>query len=246
MTNARFIIWFCLLSACWATDASSQVYPRWFLFQGEISSNRITVGYVRPSAYRDSSTAYAFRAGCASYAMNRRLSISGSEAFWSTEGGTAWMGSEIHLSYDTTAADDVQNEFCILDAYHDKVKTIVLAGDSGVDVGKAIRTIIPVSAIQKPDWVETLPVRPHMMFAVGEAEEYFYETSSWELAEKIARLSLGRQIGTTVIGLQKLTDTEGQDVRNDEFSTVLHDVRVIARWRDLRKKIFYVLIGMPK
>jgi hypothetical protein len=178
--------------------------------------------------------------------MNRRLSISGSEAFWSTEGGTAWMGSEIHLSYDTTVADDAQNEFCILDAFHDKVKTIVLAGDSGVAVEKAFRTIISVSTIQKPDWVETLPVSPRMMFAVGAAEEYFYETSSWELAEKIARLSLGRQIGTTVIGLQKLSDTEGQDIRNDEFSTVLHDVKVIARWRDLRKKIFYVLIGMPK
>lgn len=246
MNIARTFICLFLLNIGWGAEAASQVYPRWFLFQGEIPSNRIAVGYVRPSVYRDSSTSYAFRSGCTSYAMYRRISLSGSEAFWATEGGTAWMGSDIQISYDTSAADDAQKEFCVLDTYHDRVKTIVLAGDSGLTVDASMKAVIPVSSVQKPDWVETLPEHPQMVYAVGEAEEYFYETSSWELAEKIARLSMGRQIGTTVTGLQKLSDTEGQDVRHDVFRTVLHDVKVIARWRDLKKKIFYVLIEMPK
>ncbi|MGE5314062.1 MAG: hypothetical protein ACM3Q4_05165 [Acidobacteriota bacterium] len=246
MKIGRFIISLCLFNACWGADAASQIYPRWFLFQGEIPSSRITVGFVRPSLYRDSSISYAFKAGCTSYGINRRLSITGREAFWATEGGTAWMGSDISLSYDSAAADNAQREFRVLDCYTDRVKTIVLAGESGMEIDQALKAPVPVASVRKPEWVEKLPSSPTMQYAVGQAEEYFYETSSWELAERIARLSLGRQMGTTVSGLQKLTEIEGQDVRHDEFSTVLYDVKVIARWRDLKKKIFYVLIGMPK
>lgn len=243
MPLRRLLILIVLMLA--AASAYGQTYPRWFLFQGRIPGARIGVGFVRPSVFRDSSTAYAFRAGCTAYAMYRRMSISGSDAFWSTEGGTAWMGSDIGLSYDTSLAQDAQSGFRVLDAYHDKVKTIVLAGDSGLALSADMRKVISVSSIPMPEWVEKLPEASRTVFAVGEAEEYFYETSSWELAEKIARLSLARQMGIRVTSMQKLTDVEGQDVRNAAFSTELRDVRVVARWRDLRKKIFYVLISMP-
>jgi hypothetical protein len=245
MPIRRLIVLTALMLAA-ASSAPGQMYPRWFLYQGMIPQSRIGVGYVRPSMYRDSSTAYAFRAGCTSYAMDRRMSISGSEAFWSTEGGTAWMGSEIGMSYDTSAAEAAQRQFCVLDMYHDKVKTIVLSGDSGLVVSGELKTVISVASIRMPDWVEKLPSRPHTIFAVGQSEEYYYETSSWETAERVARIALGRQVKIGVSGLQKLTDIEGQDIRNSVFSTELHDVSVVARWRDLKKKIFYVLVSMPQ
>ncbi|HLP16681.1 MAG TPA: LPP20 family lipoprotein [Bacteroidota bacterium] len=229
-----------------AASAMGQSYPRWFLYQGEIPGTRFGAGYVRPSMYRDSSTSYAFRSGCISYAMYKGMSISGSEAFWSTEGGNAWMGSDIQISFDTSMVEYAVSRFGVLDAYHDKVKTIVLAGDSAIELPEQMKEIVPVSSIPQPDWVESLPAQRGMAYAVGEAEEYFYETSSWELAEKNARLSLGKQNNTTVIGLSKMDETEGQDVRHDTFSTELRDVRVVARWRDMKKRIMYVLLAMPR
>jgi hypothetical protein len=246
MVKLRSILVLLVCAAALPFCAEGQTYPRWFLYQGEIPSDRIGVGYVIPAMRRDSAARYAFRLGCTEYAMHRGLSITGGEIFWSTEGGNAWMGSDISVSFDTTLADRAQGDFCVLDTYHDANKTITLAGDSSVRVDNALRTVVAVRTIGMPAWVETLPSAPRTLFAVGAAQEYYYETSSWELAERIARLTLARQIGTTVAGLQKMDEWEGQDLRHDEFTAELRNIRVVARWRDLRKKIFYVLLSMPQ
>ncbi len=226
--------------------ALAQAYPRWFLFQGEIGSNRVGAGYVQPAFRPDSASMYAFRRGCTAYAMHTHLSIAGGEVFWSTEGGNAWMGSDICVTYDTTAAERAQGEFVMLDTYHDRKKTITLAGDPSIALGEAMKARIPIASVGMPEWVETLPTAPRTVFAVGAAEEYYYETSSWELAERIARLGLARQVGTRVEALMKLDTSEGHDIRHDEFEAELADIRVVARWRDVRKKIFYVLVSMPR
>ena len=246
MTKCRWIFIIAVIAAVNPFGAQAQVYPRWFLYQGEIRSPRIGVGFVQPALRPDSAARYAFRLGCTEYAMHNYCSVVGGETFWATEGGTAWMGSDITVRYDTSLAERVQREFRILDAYHDKKKTITLAGDSAVELDNAMRANIPVASIRMPVWVETLPSTPKTVFAVGAAQEYFYETSSWELAERIARLALARQIGTQVAGRQKLDEREGEDLRHDEFAAELRDIRVIARWRDLKKKIFYVLVAMPQ
>jgi hypothetical protein len=246
MAMYRWMIALCVCCAALPCSAQGQSYPRWFLYQGEIASYRIGVGYVQPALHPDSASMYAFRLGCTEYAMHRRLSIAGGEIFWSTEGGTAWMGSDITVRYDTSIADRVQSEFRVLDTYHDAKKTITLAGDASVTIDDALKAVVPVGSIRMPDWVETLPSDARMRYAVGAAQEYYYETSSWELAERIARLTLARQIGTKVSARQTLDEIEGQDLRHDEFAADLHDIRVIARWRDVQKKIFYVLIAMPQ
>jgi hypothetical protein len=37
---------------------------------------------------------------------------------------------------------------------------------------------------------------------------------------------------------------EGQDVRVEELSVTLRSILVVARWRDVKKNIFYVLMKM--
>jgi hypothetical protein len=140
----------------------------------------------------------------------------------------------------------MESEFRLLATYHDAKKTITLAGDSTLCLDEALTETVPVGAIPMPAWVESLPSKAHTAFGVGAAQEYYYETSSWELAERIARLTLARQIGTQVAGLSKLDEKEGHDLRHDVFAAELNEVRVIARWRDVKKKIFYVLVAMPQ
>lgn len=226
--------------------AQAQTYPRWFLFQGELPSTKIGVGYVQPAMHRDSASMYAFRKGCTAYAMHHHCSVIGGELFWSTEGGNAWLGSDITVTYDTSLAEHAERAFRLLATYHDARKTITLAGDSTLAIDDAQKAEVAVASVPMPVWVETLPSSPHMAYGVGAAQEYYYEKSSWELAERIARLTLARQIGTQVAGLQKLDASEGHDLRHDVFAAELTDIRVIARWRDVKKKIFYVLVAMPQ
>lgn len=246
MRTGRSIVFLFVCAAALHTSAKAQTYPRWFLYPGEIRSARVAAGFVQPALNPDSASMYAFRRGCTAYAMHKRLVVEGGEIFWSTEGGNAWMGSDISAVYDTSLAERAESEFRLLATYHDKNKIITLAGDSSVVLDEAMRTPVPIGTLQMPVWVETLPNEPRTVFAVGQSEEYYYETSSWELAERIARLALARQIGTRVLGLQKLDEVEGQDIRHDTFAAELHDIRVVARWRDVKKKIFYVLMAMPQ
>ncbi len=235
-----------VIASIYPCRAQAQTYPRWFLYQGEIQSARIGVGYVQPARIPDSAARYAFRLGCTAYAMYASCSVIGGETFWSTEGGNAWMGSDISVRYDTLLSERIQGEFRILDAYHDKKKTITLAGDSTIELSNAMRAKIFIGSVRMPAWVEALPSKPKTDFAVGTAQEYYYETSSWELAERTARLALARQVGTQVVGRQKLDEKEGQDLRHNDFAAELRNIRVVARWRDLKKKIFYVLVSMPQ
>ena len=52
-------------------------------------------------------------------------------------------------------------------------------------------------------------------------------------------------VRTNVKSLQKVTASEGQDVRNEELSVILRGIQVVARWRDVKRQIFYVLLKMP-
>ena len=246
MMQQRWMLIILVMAATLPHSVQAQVYPRWFLFQGEIPSTRIAVGYVMPAWHPDSAAQYAFRYGCTTYAMHKHCSVIGGEIFWATEGGTAWMGSDITVEYDTALAEQIQEEFCILDTYHDAKKTITLGGDSTIGLDKTMKTKIAIGSVPMPDWVETLPSKPGTIFAVGAAQEYYYETSSWARAEHIARLALARQIGTQVAGRQKQNEIEGQDLRHDIFAAELREIRVVARWRDVNKKIFYVLVSMQQ
>jgi hypothetical protein len=164
--RSAVLLTFLMCSA--AATSSAQTYPRWFLYQGEISDARVSAGYVLPSMYRDSSISYAFKSGCVSYAMYKRMAIEGSEAFWSTEGGNAWMGSDIQISFDTSAVDDCVSHFTVLDTYYDKKMVIVLGGDPQVKVDDAMKAPVHIASIPQPDWVERLPSKPGMAYAVGE------------------------------------------------------------------------------
>ncbi len=226
-------------------SAVSQLYPKWFLFQGDVQCSNITVGYVRPSYNRDSSIAQSFRNSCDVYAKNTKVHIAGGQAFWATEGGTVWMGSNYVEEFDSTLSAQVQKKFAVLDSYISKGIAIVLAGDSSC-VRKIDDERIRIASVKKPEWTEAPPQDARNYYSVGVAEEYFYESSSWTAAENNARMSLARQLFVSLKTLQKSDMKEGQDIRDEELSVTLANVHIAARWRDIQKKIYYVLMRMPK
>ena len=89
------------LGACFET-AWPQSYPG-CLEQGSLGWGLTAVGYSNPGFYKDSSASRAWCNARQNLAGQRSTVITGGQAFWATEAGTAWMGSSLTLSVDSAA-----------------------------------------------------------------------------------------------------------------------------------------------
>jgi hypothetical protein len=226
-----------------AVIANAQQYPRWFLDQQQVRCGTKIVSVMRaPSLYKDSAVSLAFRVGCDLLAKYTSVSIRGGQTFWNTEDGAHSMGAEYTEQYDSSLADRFQSALKILDSFVDKQKTIVLAGDSAAcRLDDAAKMRVAVSAVPQPEWAEKLPDDPRYIFGVGTSEEYYYESSSWQRAEHNALMAVARSSRSTVKSLQKKNAVESQDLYNEDIDVRLRSVEIVARWRDIKKKVFYVL-----
>ncbi|MFA6456976.1 MAG: LPP20 family lipoprotein [Bacteroidota bacterium] len=230
-----------ILTLCAA--AVAQEYPRWFLQQDQLPCRPNVVMVMRaPSLYKDSAVALAFRTGCELLAKYTNVRISGGQTFWTTEAGVHSMGAHYTEVFDSSLTDQFQSSLKIIAAFVDKNKTIVLAGDSSACVlNDELQSSVRMETLPQPGWVEKLPVVTGYYYGVGSSEEYFYEVSSWQRAEQNAFMSLARTTHSKVVSLQKKSAIESQDLFNEDVDVQLKNVEIIARWKDLQKKIFYVL-----
>ena len=238
---------FFFLFVFFSFNSFSQQYPKWFLFPGEVRcSPHITFITSPPTYYRDSAIAQGFKLGCDLLARYTGMRISGGQTFWSTEAGISSMGAKYEQHYDTLLAGEYLSTLKVIRSYIDKEKTLVLVGDSSCPVSDNLTSLVTLGSIKQPQWVEELPVQKEYEFGVGFSEQFYYEISSWQWAEKNSYMALARSTKVKMQSLQKLDAREGQDIRNEEIDVYLHNVEIIARWKDVKKKIYYVLARMKK
>ncbi|MEW5799589.1 MAG: LPP20 family lipoprotein [Bacteroidota bacterium] len=224
-----------------------QDYPRWFLFPRDVGCARsITIITQPPTFYRDSAISHGFRLGCDLLARYTMMQISGGQTFWATEAGIHSMGARYEQWYDTALTDVYQSTLKVIDSYIDKQKTLVLVGDKQCAVDDKARTMIRLDKIVQPRWVEQLPEDQQYIYAVGFSEEFYYEISSWQTAEKNAYMSLARSMHVKMQSMQKRDAIEAQDIRNEEINVTLMNVEILERWKDTKKKAFYTLARMKK
>lgn len=234
----------CIAMGCCSAVSFAQSYPRWFLYPSEFRCGHAVVGFANASFYPDSAVAQAQRNGVENFVRQQRTNIQGGQLFWSTEAGTFWMGADFREDFDTNAVAVVSSRLKVLDKFLAKDIVVVLLGDSSCSVDGPLRAKLSPKSYSPP-WVESPPAGERFYYAVGLSPEYFYETSSWAEAERMARRNLARNVFTQVRSLQKMS-REGQDIRHEELSVTLRDIQVVARWRDVEKQIFYVLLRMQK
>ncbi|MBI2429440.1 MAG: LPP20 family lipoprotein [Ignavibacteriales bacterium] len=199
-----------------------------------------------PTYYRDSAISQGFRFGCDLLARYTMMQISGGQTFWATEAGVHSMGAKYEQTYDTALTEFYQSTLKVLDSYIDKQKTLVLIGDSNCIVHDDVRKRIRLDGIKQPSWVEELPGDNHYFYAVGFSEEFYYEISSWQIAEKNAYMSLARSLQVKMQSMQKRDAVEAQDIRNEEMNVTLTNIEILERWKDRKKKAFYILARMKK
>lgn len=226
-----------------SVSCSGQVYPHWFLEPLELNCGFTSAGYARSYYNESSSDSAALFSACKNMALEHYVKIKGGEGYWGTESGVYWMGNDITETIDTIYFRNLFSSTHQIARYENSAITIVLLSFDSCSVPQSALKVDTCSPRQ-PDWVESLPQDRDYIYAEGVAPTYFYESSSWETAERRARLNLARSVKVNLKSLQKLEDRSGQDIRNEDVTAELRNVQVVHRWVDAKRGLYYVLLRM--
>lgn len=236
-----------LLWVIFGLDAGAQQYPRWFIHPRDVPCSQTAVGYVRcESPHIDSAIQSAMNDGLVNYARSRFTRVSGGRLYLKQESGTFWADSDEREAFDTAALAEAAGILHPIDTLLDHNIVFVLLGDPACTIDKALLDRESFDADKKPLWTRDLPHDSAFLYAVGLAPGYFYEVSSWQVAEQSARRNLACSILSKVKSVQYRNDQTQTGVQNVEGDAILHNARILERWRDLKEKIFYVLIGIKQ
>ena len=227
-----------------ASASFGQAYPRWFLDPGDLSCRLVAAGFSTTYYHSSSSDSVAFVDACSNLSSRHYMELTGGEAYWTTEAGVAWMGNDFSVKTDTVFFRSVLTHGKKLDSCVCGQMTMVLVGEGECDISDSMRALVECPA-SEPDWVENIPQGGSSIYAEGVAPLYYYESSSWESAEKNALFNLARSIKVSMEALQKMNGGAGQEIKNEQITVTLRNVQVVRRWRDIRRGLCYVLVRMP-
>jgi len=201
------------------------------------------VGYSQVYANRDSAVACALRDAAWRMACSRMVYVEAEQGFTEDALGKHFQGERYRISADTAQVKALLKGLKVLDVAEMGNMLIVLAGKSPPPPGLTKRTTLSSSP---PGWIFEPPKRPGWIYAVGVASRYFYLHKSWAYAEKEAYLELARIVGLKVWDMAKAQRGWGMEgVQVAESRAVLSGVEVVARWEDVGKEAFYVLVRVP-
>jgi hypothetical protein len=236
-----------------STASFAQEYPRWFLDQGDLPCAGAAVGITATPYYPDSTGGQGLLLAAENAVRYRAMTISGTMAYFTSEGGgTCVVSSTVTESFDTALVENAAKSMKLLTSYSSLGLTLVLAGPSGCDVPGQFMRMVRVGRSNTPSWVTELPPDQKISYAVGISEPFYYEESSWTEAEKNARLELARMAHSRMRGVDYLQRNDsgvssGSAIRDEDLgSTTLRGVRVLHRWRNPANSLFYVLMGTPR
>ncbi len=220
------------------------VYPAWFL-EPPPGRTDLAVGYSDVRAYLDSAIASATREAAVNYVRNRQVRVAGEQGLATLAAGTLTVGSTIKESYDAGAAAQLSASLKAIDYFQrGGAVTLMASTDSNATVQNLRR--VDVSKIPKPSWTTTTPEKARYLYNSGLCPVYYNENNSWREAERRGRINLALTLYTKVKFLGKKVDNSYfREFQVEETNATLLGVEVVARWKDVRNQICYVLLRMP-
>jgi hypothetical protein len=224
-----------------AGSGEAQEYPFWFLHQGTVNCSPVAIGYSEKSPQRDSMVSYALANAALNFAAFKSAVIKGEQTYWGTEAGKYRMSALSEEVVDGQEVDRARRFLHAADSFENNGCMIVLGADSGCVISAQCRERIALSLMKSPLWTEEIPKIAGYIYAAGLAPSYYYQSSSWLEAERLARRNLARAISVEIKGMQKFS-REGQSVECLQSDVSLQNIEVVERWVDNKANLFYVLI----
>lgn len=238
-----------VFASCSTTKINTQTridkiaYPNWFL-NPYLASDPIISGYVSPGFYKDSSAALAYQTALYNAIRFQSADISANDAFWSTEAGVYWISADFQETIDSSKFRNFQSMFSPADTFFSKNLVIVgIAKNTPFSQPVKSRRLMQP---QKPAWIETLPREPGYHYAIGVSPKYAYEKSSWDKATDQVRKQLAVSLSVEIKAMQKRSEFEGEEQREQTSTIQLNGFEIRKRWFDAKANLFYVLGRIPE
>ena len=191
----------------WSDFLKAQMYPEWFLNTDIISCQTSSVGLAARSYYKDTTAIKrATSDAIDNFFMQQNLSLDGSQGYWSTEMGNAWMGNDFIMKIDSSEYNMIKETTSILDTFINSNLVMVLCGQKECIPNRISKHTVLIDTLNRPRWTEIIPKSTDYYYAIGVAPVYLYEFHSWESAQKNAILNLAREIQTSIKSLQIKSD----------------------------------------
>ncbi len=244
-------IWFPLLPILlsfhlWASPnpLPENIYPLWF-FNPPAGSPTFVVGYSSEHAYLDSAINAAKREAALNYVKIRQVQIAGEQGLATLAAGTITVGSTIKEFYDTTEAERLAGKMKMLDYFRRGGSVALLASTDSVGNVPGARRV-DAATLPMPSWTSVIPEQAGYIYNSGLATLYYNEFNSWREAERKARINLALTVYTKVKFLGKKSDNiYFREFQIEETNVTLHAIDVVARWKDVKNQICYVLMRVP-
>ncbi|HEY6951845.1 MAG TPA: hypothetical protein VI758_05525 [Bacteroidota bacterium] len=220
------------------------IYPSWFF---EPPAGRIiaTVGYSDEHAYVDSAIKAAIREAAWNYVKNERVRIAGAQGLATLAAGTITVGSTIKEYVDVDEAGKLTPAMKALDYFQRGGSVTVLASTDSMIPFQSLKRI-DATKVPKPGWTTMIPDNTGFIYNVGLAPLYYNENNSWREAERKARINIALTLYTKVKFLGKKSDnTYFREFQVEETNVTLRRTEIVARWKDVKNQICYVLMRMP-
>ncbi len=220
------------------------VYPAWFL-DPPVSRPVFAVGYSDVRSYVDSAIASAAREAAANYVKNRQVTIAGEQGLATLAAGTIAVGSTIKEFYDVDEAGRLEAKLKVIDYFQRRGAVTLLAStDSTATVPNLKR--LDAAKVPKPSWTTLIPDKTGYLYDSGLCPVYYNENNSWREAERRGRINLALTLYTKVKYMGKKVDNSYfREFQVEETNATLRGIEVVARWKDVKNQICYVLVRMP-
>ncbi|HTP12277.1 MAG TPA: hypothetical protein VMM37_01565 [Bacteroidota bacterium] len=238
------ILFFALFVQASKKPLPENIYPSWFLEPPAGRAN-VTVGYSDVRAYLDSAIASATREAAVNCVRNQQVRIAGEQGLATLAVGTLTVGSTISEGYDESAAGQLSTNLKVLDYFQRAGAATVLASTDSSDAAVNARRV-DVSKVPRPSWTTTIPEKAGYMYNSGLCPVYYNENNSWREAERRGRINLALTLYTKVKFMgKKADDSYFREFQVEETNATLRGVEIVARWKDVKNQICYVLVRMP-
>ena len=231
-------------------SAKKPSYPSWFWNTPGSGDALFAVGmsekYERPGA----SEKYATANGVKNLARSLSAQVKGGRGMERNGGRLIPRGSDMEEEISPEILKFVEEHHSVEATCATPIFTFVLlrVGEGGKT--EPISSDSSTALHEEPDWVTALPAKPGYMYAIGESNLYYRETTSWSLAEKRARESLALAVESEIWSLtRRLMENArmiaGHDVINISTDVQLNRAQVVARWKNSEYGACHVLVRMP-
>lgn len=227
--------------------ALAQSYPLWFLREGDLPCTTVVTGLEEATTSAEGVGSAAMKEAYTRAAMNSQCRLTGTIFSWVTEDGMTPMENSVVEVYDTSAAERFSAALVPLDTFRAGGTVGVLLAEGECSVPNALRKRVAMKGAKAPEWVTKGSAweDKRYLYAAGISEEYYPDVGSWRHAEQMARLFLARSIRMDIAS--KVTKGgQYQELVSETIDVMLSNIRVAARWLDVKTKTYYVLIRMPR